>query len=76
MLYVQYASNLLDQYLGVESCANQACKELVAFYDAYTNPEKGTVSIVLEYMDGGSLEVSEKTMISQSYHLVYELGVH
>ncbi|CEG49339.1 serine threonine protein kinase [Plasmopara halstedii] len=33
-----------------------ACEELVVFYDAYTNPETGSVSIVLEYMDGGSLE--------------------
>lgn len=33
-----------------------ACRNLVSFYDAYTNPDKGTVSIVLEYMDAGSLE--------------------
>ncbi|OQR93813.1 mitogen-activated protein kinase kinase [Achlya hypogyna] len=33
-----------------------ACDELVTFYDAYTNPEIGSVSIVLEYMAGGSLE--------------------
>ncbi|KAF0684642.1 Aste57867_23362 [Aphanomyces stellatus] len=33
-----------------------ACQDLVMFYDAYTNPEIGSVSIVLEYMDGGSLE--------------------
>ena len=33
------------------------CKHLVAFYDAYTDPEKGTVSIALEYMNTGSLEV-------------------
>lgn len=38
------------------SRSKTSCTELVAFYDAYTNPEKGTVSIVLEYMDGGSLE--------------------
>ncbi|KAG7382356.1 Mitogen-activated protein kinase kinase 5, partial [Phytophthora boehmeriae] len=36
--------------------AQAACEELVVFYDAYTNPEVGSVSIVLEYMDGGSLE--------------------
>ncbi|CAK4716622.1 unnamed protein product [Aphanomyces euteiches] len=34
-----------------------ACQDLVMFYDAYTNPEIGSVSIVLEYMDGGSLEL-------------------
>ncbi|ETV78257.1 serine/threonine protein kinase, variant 1 [Aphanomyces astaci] len=33
-----------------------ACQDLVMFYDAFTNPEIGSVSIVLEYMDGGSLE--------------------
>ncbi|KAH9149059.1 hypothetical protein AeRB84_005484 [Aphanomyces euteiches] len=33
-----------------------ACQDLVMFYNAYTNPEIGSVSIVLEYMDGGSLE--------------------
>ncbi|KAI9918791.1 hypothetical protein PsorP6_011998 [Peronosclerospora sorghi] len=33
-----------------------ACDELVGFYNAYTNPDAGTVSIVLEYMDGGSLQ--------------------
>ncbi|OQR81886.1 mitogen-activated protein kinase kinase [Thraustotheca clavata] len=39
-----------------ETRAAAACDELVMFYDAYTNPEIGCVSIVLEYMDGGSLE--------------------
>ncbi|KAL4168227.1 hypothetical protein KRP22_011629 [Phytophthora ramorum] len=41
---------------GESSAAQAACGELVVFYDAYTNPEVGSVSIVLEYMDGGSLE--------------------
>ncbi|RHY27787.1 hypothetical protein DYB32_006526 [Aphanomyces invadans] len=36
--------------------AGAACQDLVMFYDAFTNPEIGSVSIVLEYMDGGSLE--------------------
>lgn len=39
-----------------DSTTQAACEELVVFYDAYTNPEVGSVSIVLEYMDGGSLE--------------------
>ncbi|GMF21717.1 unnamed protein product [Phytophthora fragariaefolia] len=39
-----------------DSTTKAACEELVVFYDAYTNPEVGSVSIVLEYMDGGSLE--------------------
>lgn len=33
------------------------CPQLVSFYDAYVNPTEGTVSIVQEYMDGGSLQV-------------------
>ena len=41
---------------ATSSVARAACEELVIFYDAYTNPELGSVSIVLEYMDGGSLE--------------------
>ncbi|KDO19293.1 ste/ste7/ste7-unclassified protein kinase [Saprolegnia parasitica CBS 223.65] len=39
-----------------ETRVTAACDDLVMFYDAYTNPEIGSVSIVLEYMDGGSLE--------------------
>lgn len=34
------------------------CPQLVSFYDAYVSPTEGTVSIVQEYMDGGSLQVS------------------
>ncbi|POM61390.1 Serine/threonine protein Kinase [Phytophthora palmivora] len=41
---------------ATSSAAQAACEELVVFYDAYTNPEVGSVSIILEYMDGGSLE--------------------
>ncbi|RLN15367.1 hypothetical protein BBJ28_00007896 [Nothophytophthora sp. Chile5] len=41
---------------SASSTVQAACEELVVFYDAYTNPEVGSVSIVLEYMDGGSLE--------------------
>ncbi|KAL3667047.1 hypothetical protein V7S43_007990 [Phytophthora oleae] len=33
-----------------------ACPELVCLYDAYMNPNEGNVSIVVEYMDGGSLQ--------------------
>jgi len=29
---------------------------IVAFYDAYTDPDKGTVMLVLEYMNGGTLQ--------------------
>lgn len=33
-----------------------ACPELVCLYDAFMNPNEGNVSIVVEYMDGGSLQ--------------------
>ncbi|OQR95351.1 Voltage-gated Ion Channel (VIC) Superfamily [Thraustotheca clavata] len=33
-----------------------ACPEIVCLYDAYMNPNEGNVSIVVEYMDGGSLQ--------------------
>jgi serine/threonine protein kinase len=39
-----------------DAVAEAACEELVVFYDAFTNPEAGSVSIVLEYMDGGSMK--------------------
>lgn len=39
-----------------DTTSRAACDELVVFYDAYTNPEIGSVSIVLEFMDLGSLE--------------------
>ena len=36
--------------------ATAGCPQLVSFYDAYVSPTEGTVSIVQEYMDGGSLQ--------------------
>ena len=33
------------------------CPCMVAFYDAFTDPSEGTISIIVEYMDGGSLQV-------------------
>jgi len=53
-------------YLSPSKCIDQheiilgesaACEDLVMFYEAFTNPEIGSVSIILEYMDFGSLEV-------------------
>jgi hypothetical protein len=35
---------------------NVACPEIVCLYDAFMNPNEGNVSIVVEYMDGGSLQ--------------------
>ncbi|GBG30363.1 Mitogen-activated protein kinase kinase 1 [Hondaea fermentalgiana] len=33
-----------------------ACPYIVAFHDAFVNPQEGSVNIVMEYMDGGSLQ--------------------
>jgi len=33
-----------------------SCPHIVAFYDAFVQPQEGTVSMVVEYMDGGSLQ--------------------
>ncbi|GMF15788.1 unnamed protein product [Phytophthora lilii] len=55
--FVPLATATFPSTSTVTSSGGQAaCEELVVFYDAYTNPEVGSVSIVLEYMDGGSLE--------------------
>ncbi|TYZ61597.1 hypothetical protein PybrP1_011012 [[Pythium] brassicae (nom. inval.)] len=59
-----------------------ACDELVVFYDAYTNPEIGSVSIVLEFMDRGSLEdflqsgrrVAERELASMA-HCISDFGI-
>ncbi|RLN57222.1 hypothetical protein BBP00_00007612 [Phytophthora kernoviae] len=50
------SATVLPTASSTSPTAQAACEELVVFYDAYTNPEVGSVSIVLEYMDGGSLE--------------------
>ena len=36
--------------------ANNRIGSIVTFYDAYMNPEEGSVSLVEEYMSGGSLQ--------------------
>ncbi|GAB5033084.1 ste ste7 protein kinase [Nannochloropsis oceanica] len=41
---------------AVAAAATAGCPQLVSFYDAYVSPTEGTVSIVQEYMDGGSLQ--------------------
>lgn len=49
---------MLDRQGSTGSGAGSGgCPQLVSFYDAYVNPTEGTVSIVQEYMDGGSLQV-------------------
>jgi serine/threonine protein kinase len=46
-------------------CDAQAVPGLVSFCGAYHNPESGQISIVLEYMDGGSLaDVLAKVHVS------------
>jgi hypothetical protein len=34
------------------------CPYVVSFYDAFVDSREGTLNFVMEYMDGGSLEVS------------------
>lgn len=35
---------------------SQACPFIVSFYDVFADPARGTVNLLVEYMDGGSLE--------------------
>lgn len=32
------------------------CRDIVSFYEAFSNPSDGTVNMIVEYMDGGSLQ--------------------
>lgn len=36
--------------------ASQTCPYIVSFYDIFADPVRGTVNLLVEYMDGGSLE--------------------
>jgi serine/threonine protein kinase len=36
--------------------AGPSCDCMVSFYDAYTEMNEGSISLVMEYMDGGSLQ--------------------
>ncbi|RHZ31914.1 hypothetical protein DYB37_001164 [Aphanomyces astaci] len=55
-----------------------ACPEIVCLYDAFMNPNEGNVSIVVEYMDGGSLQdivdtggcTSEPVLANISYRVL------
>ncbi|KAG6974314.1 hypothetical protein JG688_00003126 [Phytophthora aleatoria] len=49
-------STLLDAETSESTRQSVACPELVCLYDAFMNPNEGNVSIVVEYMDGGSLQ--------------------
>jgi mitogen-activated protein kinase kinase 3 len=54
---VRELKSLYANWAPIEDTTTKpACDELVVFFDAYTNPEIGSVSIVLEFMDGGSLD--------------------
>lgn len=73
---VRELKSLYVNFVAINDTASKAaCDELVVFYDAYTNPEIGSVSIVLEFMDQGSLEdhlqsgrrVSEQELASMAY---------
>ncbi|KAG7382371.1 Mitogen-activated protein kinase kinase 5 [Phytophthora pseudosyringae] len=49
-------SALPDAEVAESARQTVACPELVCLYDAFMNPNEGNVSIVVEYMDGGSLQ--------------------
>jgi hypothetical protein len=49
-------STLPDTESAESARQSVACPELVCLYDAFMNPNEGNVSIVVEYMDGGSLQ--------------------
>ncbi|KAF4037602.1 Protein kinase domain [Phytophthora infestans] len=49
-------STLPDTDASESARQTVACPELVCLYDAFMNPNEGNVSIVVEYMDGGSLQ--------------------
>lgn len=59
-----------------------ACPEIVCLYDAFMNPNEGNVSIVVEYMDGGSLQdiverggcKSESVLANISYRVLKGLA--
>jgi serine/threonine protein kinase len=40
----------------VDTEVKRPCRYIVAFHDAYTDPEKGSVCMVMEYMDAGTLQ--------------------
>ncbi|CAK4096344.1 unnamed protein product [Aphanomyces euteiches] len=70
-------NNLASLTDDAERC-KVACPEIVCLYDAYMNPNEGNVSIVVEYMDGGSLQdivdtggcTSESVLANISYRVL------
>ncbi|TMW62666.1 hypothetical protein Poli38472_005284 [Pythium oligandrum] len=67
---------------AADSRKNVACPEIVCLYDAFMNPNEGNVSIVVEYMDGGSLQdivetggcKSESVLANISYRVLKGLS--
>ena len=41
---------------GAHASGVAPCPYIVSFFDAFINPEEGNTSMVVEYMDGGSLQ--------------------
>ena len=60
------------------------CPEIVSFHDAFINPDEGNISIVLEYMDGGSLQdivdtggcPQESVLANVSYRVLVCTGIY
>ncbi|RHY27788.1 hypothetical protein DYB32_006527, partial [Aphanomyces invadans] len=53
---LQYLGKLFHRKLHIGNV--HACRDMVAFYGAYATPEKSSVSIAMEYMNAGTLQVS------------------
>lgn len=71
-------STLSDDDDAAQRARSVACPEIVCLYDAFMNPNEGNVSIVVEYMDGGSLQdivdtggcTSESVLANISYRVL------
>lgn len=46
-------------------CDSRAVPGLIAFAGAYHMPDSGQIAIILEYMDGGSLQVCVRGMMRE-----------
>ena len=79
-LKFDYVSVLNHTYYIADEAERRkvACPEIVCLYDAFMNPNEGNVSIVVEYMDGGSLQdivdtggcTSESVLANISYRVL------
>jgi hypothetical protein len=53
---LEWTSGSEDSSNGQRPTRGPSCPCIVSFYDAYMDPHLGNISIIVEYMDGGSLQ--------------------